>query len=272
MKRQFKLCIADIDRTLRMKGEALPELNREAFKVMHEKGILLGLASGRPLWQGVEKIYLEWGLGFQFDLLIGLNGGEIYDVRKDERTKLNFLDTETIRYIIETMKGFGCHPFIYRDGYMLAAGINGRILKSMRRNNNELKVADDISELWSQPTAKILYGSDTPEELVPLQAEGEKMADKNISCFKTDVDLLELQSSLNNKGVALEYYCQNNGIDLKDVIAFGDAENDIEMMETAGYSICLCNGMDRAKAVADAISEHDAGDSGFAHFVFDHLL
>ena len=250
MKREFRLCVADIDRTLRMKGEGLPDLNREAFKALHEKGVLLGLASGRPLWQGVEKTYIEWGLGFQFDLLIGLNGTEIYDVNKNERTRLNYLDTDTTKFIIETMKPFGCFPFIYREEYMLAAGINGRILKSLSRNSGELKIADDISELWSEPTAKVLYGTDTPEELVPLQSEGEKLADKNISCFKTDIDLLELQSSLNNKGAALEYYCLNNNIDLQDVIAFGDAENDIEMMEKAGYSVCLCNGMDRAKTVA----------------------
>ena len=84
MKREFRLCVADIDRTLRMKGEGLPGLNREAFKALHEKGVLLGLASGRPLWQGVEKAYIEWGLGFQFDLLIGLNSAEIYEVNKNK--------------------------------------------------------------------------------------------------------------------------------------------------------------------------------------------
>ena len=116
MKRDFRLIVADIDRTLRVKGESLSDLNREAFKALHEKGILLGLASGRPLWQGVEKIYQEWELGFQFDLLIGMNGGEIYDVNRNERTILNLLDTDTMRYITEQMSEFGCHPFIYRDG------------------------------------------------------------------------------------------------------------------------------------------------------------
>lgn len=272
MKKDFRLITADIDRTLRLKGESLSDLNREAFKALHEKGVLLGLASGRPLWQGVEEIYREWDLGFQFDLLIGMNGGEIYDVRKNERTILNLLDIDTMRYIYEEMSVFGCHPFIYREGYMLTTGINGRILKSVRRNNNELRITDDIAEMLQEPTAKILYGTDTPEELMPLQEKGETFIDKGISCFKTDVDLLEFQNALNNKGVALEYYCKNNDIDLKDVIAFGDAENDVEMMEKAGYSVCLSNGMERAMAVADAITEYDAGNSGFGHFVFDHLL
>ena len=272
MKRDFRLIVADIDRTLRIKGESLSDLNREAFKALHEKGILLGLASGRPLWQGVEKIYQEWDLGFQFDLLIGMNGGEIYDVNRNERTILNLLDTDTMRYITEQMSEFGCHPFIYREGYMLATGINGRILKSVRRNNNELKIVDDISELLSEPTGKILYGTDTPEELIPMEEKGRTFIEKGISCFKTDIDLLEFQNFLNNKGVALEHYCLSNDIDLKDVIAFGDAENDIEMMEKAGYSVCLCNGMEKAKAVADAITEYDAGNSGFGHYVYDHLL
>ena len=272
MKRQYRLCVADIDRTLRMKGEGLPELNRKAFIAMHEAGILLGLASGRPLWEHVETLYLDWDLGFQFDLLIGLNGGEIYDVRKNERTAINMLDPESIKYIIENLKQHNNDPFIYRNGYVLARNLNGRIVKSINRNNYEVRIAKSLYEFWAEPTAKVLYGADSQEELKPIEATGKSLENETICCFKTDVDLLEFQDRHNSKGEALKRYCKSNDIDLKDVIAFGDAENDIEMLKIAGYSVCLKNGMDDVKAICDDVTDYDAKDSGFGHYIFDHIL
>ena len=94
MKKDYKIVVADIDRTLR--------------------------DPGRPLWQNLLKHAEEWQLGFQFDFIIGLNGGEIYDSRKNETVKLNLLQPDTIKEIITGMAPSKCNPFIYREGYMLA--------------------------------------------------------------------------------------------------------------------------------------------------------
>jgi len=58
----MKMFIADIDGTLRGRTRHVPgPLTLQAFEEMHQKGIILGIASGRPLWQGVSDHYKEWG-------------------------------------------------------------------------------------------------------------------------------------------------------------------------------------------------------------------
>ena len=43
------------------------------------------------------------------------------------------------------------------------------------------------------------------------------------------------------------------GFDLADTIGFGDSMNDLEMMETVGYSVCMGNGSDSLKEICDYV-------------------
>ena len=274
MKKDHKVFVADIDRTLRDGSPDIGPLTRSAMNELHRRGVLMGIASGRPLWQRLLTHAQEWGLDFQFDFLIGLNGGEILDTRKNEKKLLNPLDEETIRDIILKMEHTGTNPFVYRDeGYMLALRMDALLEASAKRNKNEARVVKDISELWAEPTGKIMYRTETQkemdEEVIPY---ARTLENNHIFCFKTAVNLLEFQDRKNNKGNALIEYCKDNGIDMEDVIAFGDAENDLEMMRAAGYSVCLCNGMKENKEIADAVSEYPAGDDGVGHWLYDHYL
>lgn len=273
MKKTYKIVVADIDRTLRDKNTEFGEINRRALIELHNRGVLLGLASGRPLWQRLMDHYKEWDLGFQFDFIIGLNGGEVYDSRKDETTVLNPLQPETIKHIILGMEPSNCNPFIYRPGYMLARWDDELLRASAKRNNNDSLIVESLEEFWEEPVGKIMYRTHSAEEMDEFVVPLAKSIENDVFySFKTRVDLLEFQDRRNSKGNAVLEYCRANNIDMEDVMAFGDAENDLEMMKMAGYSVCLCNGMPENKAIADAITEYPAGEDGFGRWLFDHYL
>ena len=82
----------------------------------------------------------------------------------------------------------------------------------------------------------------------------------------------EFQDPRVNKGVGLEKYCERYGIPMEDVLAFGDQENDIGLMKSAGYGVCLSNGADLTKSLAKAITEHDVLDDGVGHWLYDHVI
>lgn len=62
------------------------------------------------------------------------------------------------------------------------------------------------------------------------------------------------------KGKAILELCQLLNIPIENTIAFGDGDNDIEMFQTVGYSVCMGNGTDAAKKVAHSITETCAED------------
>lgn len=63
-----------------------------------------------------------------------------------------------------------------------------------------------------------------------------------------------------NKGKALKIIADKLGIDVKDFVAIGDSENDIEMLEVAGFGIAVANANIELKKVADMVTSKPNGD------------
>ena len=68
-----------------------------------------------------------------------------------------------------------------------------------------------------------------------------------------------------NKSTAIEKLQRYYHIDRAHVMAFGDANNDIEMIKKAGVSFAMKNGSDTIKQVADFITPEDNDHEGIYH-------
>ena len=73
MMREPRLVIADIDGTLTVVQNPLPELSVRAMKELHARGVQLGIASGRQVDTQMKSYPARWGLDFPFDVLIGMD-------------------------------------------------------------------------------------------------------------------------------------------------------------------------------------------------------
>ena len=66
---------------------------------------------------------------------------------------------------------------------------------------------------------------------------------------------VEILSPQVHKGHGLRQLCENIGVSLDEVIAFGDGDNDIEFLQLAGRGVAMKNARTTLKAVADEITE-----------------
>ena len=66
--------------------------------------------------------------------------------------------------------------------------------------------------------------------------------------------------------------CRYLNIPVSDSVGFGDSMNDKEMMETAGLSICMGNGSQAVKALADEICPPVTEDGIWKAFQKHHLM
>ena len=279
---KYKMFIADVDNTLRgfkmpKDGKTAPPKEvpipgpktREALNKMHEEGMIVGIASGRPLWQEVTSHAKDWKLDFEFDYCIGMNGGEIV-FKGDNTVYRNYpLSSEQLKTITEAFKDLkGTTPFVYREGYELALEVDENMKKAAIKHHTDIRQAD-LSGLCSQPTGKILYRCESSQRALEVEAYGKKIFGDSLLCFKTGPALVEIQDPRVHKGLGMELAAKHFGIDLKDVIAFGDAGNDIEMLETAGFSVCLENGMPEAKEKSDDVTQYPAYDDGVGKYILN---
>lgn len=64
------------------------------------------------------------------------------------------------------------------------------------------------------------------------------------------------------KGLGLKRMCEHLNVPLRDVVAFGDGDNDIEFIQLAGKGIVMKNGRDVCKEVADEVISYTNDEDG----------
>lgn len=267
------LFTADVDSTLRGHRSPLPgPKTLAAFEEMHRRGWLIGIESGRPLWQEMEDHHRQWNLSFQFDFIIGMNGGELHDYIDNTIETYNPLGCEDLKKIAEGVIPFGANPFVYREGYMLSMVKDEELVSSSLRHSSRFEICNDISELWEKPNAKLLVRVDHIENKAEFIEYCQKhLTSDTVTCFMTTPFMLEFQSPLNSKATALDVFCRRHGIDPDHIFAFGDSENDIPMLEYAGHAVAVDNAMDVVKLMVDDIT-YSVDEDGVGRYLFEKVL
>ena len=73
-------------------------------------------------------------------------------------------------------------------------------------------------------------------------------------------EYLEIMASGTSKGRALEVVCDYYKIDVSRAMAFGNGQNDTEMLKKAGFSVAVANSADEVKKAADFVTESNNED------------
>lgn len=106
-------------------------------------------------------------------------------------------------------------------------------------------------------TESVIYKFISKEEII-----------ENLKDFK-DFDKLEIYDSgfalhitdkRVNKGSSLRILCEKSGIDITNVMAIGDSENDEDFLKEAGLKIAVSNAEDGLKEISDYVCENPHGD------------
>ena len=268
----LSVIIADIDGTLVNKGEDMMPKTRNALEVLHENGVLFGLATGRKINTQMFRRNRDWGLSFDFDLLIGMNGGQLWDRDHEDIESYYLLQPDTMMEILEKMAPLHINSMIYEEDHMTALYWDEMIAASMKRNHMEVVTADGSFErLCINPNYNVLFRF--PEERT---AEVEAFA-AALNCdryhgIRTSPGIIEFMDPRVNKGLALHKYSERNQIPVEEIMAFGDMDNDKELLKEAGWGVCLLNGSDITKSMADTVTEYTCTEDGMGRYLEDHWL
>ncbi|KAK9208162.1 hypothetical protein WN944_000516 [Citrus x changshan-huyou] len=84
-------------------------------------------------------------------------------------------------------------------------------------------------------------------------------------------DMLEIVPPGTSKGSGVKMLLDHLGISTKEIMAIGDGENDVEMLELASLGIALSNGSEKAKAVANVIGASNDED-GVADAIYRYAF
>lgn len=268
--KKIKAIICDIDGTIRKKGEIdISAETKDVLTRLHQHGVLLGIASGRSIERELIYCAEKWGLDFQFDFLIGENGSEYYDHLNRKYVELYTLKKEWVKEIVELMFQFGVEPMMYSHGKKLV--LHPDTMTTSIHQSPAFKIVEDISEFWETERKKIMYRlpEEKSAEIYHYVATHPNQYYKGVV---TNVGMLEFVEKHVNKAEPIKMFCEAHSFDIGEFMAFGDTSNDNEMLEACGYGICMKNGTDDTKAIADEITDLVDEENGFADYVERHIL
>ncbi|MCR5794551.1 MAG: HAD family hydrolase [Solobacterium sp.] len=272
MYRNIRAVAADIDKTLIEKGGIPMPVTKAALEELHKRNILFGVASGRPFDRRTLEKAEEWGLSFPFDFAIGMNGGDLWDRFHEGVTHYNLLPKEDVFEICSFLKELDLNPVLYENAYdsVLALKWDWFLEDSVKRNRSHVTICD-LDRLCAEDTGKIEIHF-TEDKLEALnRAIAEHKTDRWI-CVSTFTGTLEFMNPACSKGFALRRFAEINDIPMESIMAFGDEQNDIEMLKEAGTGVCMANGSEDTKAAADIITEYPVSEDGFGRFLYKHVF
>ena len=156
------------------------------------------------------------------------------------------LARETIRVLQED----GFHVNCYVDDELYVAEVNREAERYAGFQSIPLHPVGDLAAWLSEPPTKLVTIED-PEVLDGLSARMKDRFEGRLYIAKSLPYFLEFASPDVTKGAGLAFLAEHLGFPPERTVAFGDGENDLELLQWAGFGVAVANAHPRVLAAAD---------------------
>jgi len=262
----IRLIASDIDGTIINENHVVTKETAELLKKLTDHDIHFVLATGRA-YSGAKEIYDQIGFKDNNNGIICLNGLRSYNFLTDEKNELTSLTIEDcyniekigIQYYMGILYCFDETIYLQMDERSFEdfalSGDRGQF-RYFREDAN-LNRINSFQEIESKvrdgnSISKIVFvQSDDYLDLVGPRINQEFIGKYNF--MMVGKGWAEIIPTYINKGNTLKAYANALGIAMDEVIAFGDAENDISMLAVASIGVAVGNAMDSVKEIANEV-------------------
>lgn len=255
----YKLIAMDLDGTLNNDEKKITPRTREALMAAQSAGIRLALASARPS-PGLRKERDALCMRENGGVLMAYNGGRIVDAATDRVLFETCMPLEAAQEVLRALEKLPVTPILDDGRQFYVTDRNGYKVDYECRNNNMSCVeVENLADFLQFAPVKILMSVD-PAAIAGVQAQIAQLLPADLAVVQTAAFYLEVIPRAIDKGRGLVQICRALGLRSAEVIAFGDAENDIPMLRTAGVGVAMGNADAAVKAAADRVTRSNNED------------
>jgi len=267
--KDIKLIISDLDGTLLYDEERVEDRIINAITEVRKKGILFGIATARVL-EGIEECAEAWGISHLCDVYIGANGSQIIDKTKGTRVVTHKLTGEECHEIFNHFKDLNVNFHVFSNGFSYSYKEDRHSKYFAQTTGFKGRQLDPVI-LFTEPQMKIIITTETAEYMDVVIEHAKSLRNekyKGVSTWETD---LEYYPSSVSKANGIKEILKNHEFSMQNILAFGDADNDVEMLKESGMGVCVGNGTSEAKLAADYVIDSNSSD-GVAIFLEENIL
>jgi Cof subfamily protein (haloacid dehalogenase superfamily) len=221
---------------------------RAAIAATRAAGIHVVLVTGR-MFRAVRPYALEAGLD---DPVVCYQGAVVAEPVSGRWLRHVPIPLELARETIAAVneEGFGLNCYV--DDELYVAEITPEARRYADFQHLDLHAVGDLLAWLAKPPTKLVVIED-PEVLDGLKERMLARFDGRLYISKSLPYFLEFASPDVTKAAGLDFLSEHVGFIRRRTVAFGDGENDVELIDWAGYGVAVENAHDRVKEVADFI-------------------
>lgn len=261
----IQLIALDLDRTTLNSQGKLSKTNYNALSQAIKNGVHVCIASGRAFDTLPSDVLSVPGIEYA----ITSNGAAVYNIKTKERIKSYLLTENAIDIIMNICKKY---PVTYE------AFINGVAYTGKEYIDNPYKFGatqHSIDYVLSTRTLKddivgFIYENKNRLDCIDIIVNNDELKNTIINEIKTATNEVYITSSIKQlieisykdagKKSGLEFLSNYLNISRENIAAFGDADNDFDMIKYAGVGIAMENASSHLLEVADYTTLHHDND------------
>lgn len=265
----IRMIAFDIDGTLKGKENHFPEINCRALQECQRRGIRLVFCSGRA-FEVLRDFAKQVGVD---PLMASCNGARIDASIFGPTLVEHTYDDAHSRRVYELLLASGMYFLSYTHGMAYMGNAQERYsLGRYQHHTPYTKHTDGYTYEMVEDARRLeREGTKSPYKYVALghaydprfEEIRTQIAGMNMSVSSSSKYNFEIMMPGVDKGAAIRFLAEREGISMENVMAFGDNTNDLPMLNAAGWPVAMQNGEDCVKAVAKLIApENTAGGVG----------
>ncbi len=249
------MVVTDMDGTLLDEtGDRVSQRNIDALRRAQDAGAKVVIATGRPVWWLGPVIEA----GFT-GIAVCMNGAIVYDISAEQIIASSPMTPGAMHTFVDALTR-------KTDEFAIAVERLGSTVQAcIAEHSYDHPWAfgyfrrADRAELLSEPAVKLLVRGTGNSRSLATEARSAGADGVHVT-YSTDDGLIEVAAAGVNKGSALAAVAARWGIQPRDVVAFGDMPNDLEMLNWAGLGIAMGNAHPDLLAIAGEVGAHHHED------------
>ena len=264
MTHDIRLFVFDLDGTLLNEKGLLTSRSARALTCAHEQGIFIAAATGRAFCALPTDVRALPAISY----IITSNGTGIYQMPEEKRIYTNAMSRENLEQLLPLLDTFSCPIEAYIDGTAYASAdyvenpeafhLPPRSCAYVQATRRPCPDMGQLIRSSSAPVEGISAVLTAPEARAALREAAGKIPDLYVT--SSAPHFIEFAAGSASKESALRVLTQLLGITSAQVMAFGDAENDAEMLSFAGIGVAMGNAAEILKQIADMVTASNAED------------
>ncbi|MDE1188756.1 MAG: sugar-phosphatase [Pantoea sp.] len=267
----IKLIAIDMDGTLLNPYHLITPAVKSAIGRARDKGVAIVLATGRP-FVGVERYLQELDLRQPGQYCISNNGALVQRADSGESVAEVTLSFDDFRYVEQLARELGVHfhAFDHSSLYTPNKDLSEYTIHEASLTGIPVRYRA-VEEMDPATRFPKLMMIDKPELLDKAIAALPARARDSYTILKSAPYYLEILDPRVNKGYGVKMLAEKLGLQQSEVMAIGDQENDLAMIEYAGTGVAMGNAIDSVKSIAQFVTKTNMED-GVAYAIEELVL